>query len=268
MRPKNKRKVRIVKVLNKVEGPKPFRSTIIEHKKESSMGKIAEVLSQRTDISIYLAHLTKQTETGSAFENLVSILKGKKLIAYNHHCLFSPLLKNHTHQELFATVCFTETPLDKIQLLTNIDERKVNMEPYGLIFTKQTIRNAGGNPVFYLYEENQELKALIMKMFRENSNELEDFSHFGSLINVVKEKHDFSWEREWRIKGDYSFNYEDIFAIIAPGAEYLKIKKAVGTPEINNIFFIDPKSSMEQILERLIRCTHNIRKNNEQEKIV
>ena len=48
-------------------------------------------------------------------------------------------------------VCFTETPLEHIHLLTSdIDGRQIKFEPYGIALTKPIARSSGTNPVWYV----------------------------------------------------------------------------------------------------------------------
>lgn len=48
-------------------------------------------------------------------------------------------------------VCFTETPVDQIEALVQpLIGRAKQLEPYGLVFKKDYIRQQEGNPVFYV----------------------------------------------------------------------------------------------------------------------
>ncbi|WP_318509113.1 hypothetical protein [Bacillus sp. T3] len=221
--------------------------------------KIKEVLSERTDISRFVVHLTKNTNDGNALENLVSILNDKEIRGRNHHCLFSPMLRAEEEdlQERFNVVCFTETPLDKIHLLTEISNRKVNLEPYGIVFKKEKIRKSRGNPVFYIYEENHMLIRYFKKQYEEfieeyyNEDTLGAFFTLGSIINIVKKGHDFHWEREWRVRKRLRFTYDEIYAVIAPRNKHEKIKKQLRINDFNYIPFIDSKWNYEEMLERI-----------------
>lgn len=221
--------------------------------------KIKEVLSERTDISRFVVHLTKNTEDGNALENLVSILREREIRGGNHHCLFSPILRNEEEdlQKRFHVVCFTETPLDKIHLLTEITNRKVNLDPYGIVFKKEKIRKSRGNPVFYIYEENQLLIRYLKNQYKEFIREyydeemLGDFLTLGSIINIVKKGHDFHWEREWRVRRRLRFSYNEVYAVIAPHNKHENIKELLGINELNYIPFIDSKWNYEEMLERI-----------------
>lgn len=221
--------------------------------------QISEVLSQRTDISRFVVHLTKDTDKGTAFENLVSILKEREIRAANHHCLFSPKLRNEEKelQKRFYVTCFTETPLNKIHLLTDISNRKVNLEPYGVVFKKEKIRKSRGNPVFYIYEENQILIRYLHDQYEEFIREyyeedtLAKFFTLGAITNIVKKNHDFHWEREWRVRRKLKFFYNDIYAIIAPLSKHEELKEELKVDNFNYIPFIDPKWNYEEMLEEV-----------------
>ncbi|WP_165452781.1 hypothetical protein [Paenibacillus thalictri] len=220
---------------------------------------IEEILSHRTDISKYVVHLTKARDGKSARQNLVSIIKDEIIHGYNHHCLFSPKLRREdiALQDRFNVVCFTETPLDKIHLLTSISGRKVDLEAYGLVFKKNKIRESRGNPVLYVYDENTLMINYLHQQYDEfirAYNDEGDLGHFftlGAIINIVKKGHDFHWEREWRVRRKIRFNLSSVFAVIAPSAEHERIRKAVGTDEIKYIPFVDARWNTEEMLDEI-----------------
>ena len=228
------------------------------------MIKNQKFLSKRTDISIFLTHLTRDTDWGNAKENLISIINELTIRAYSHYCLFSPILKNELPkiQNKFNVVCLTETPLNNISLLVDIPNRQIDLKPYGILFKKSTlVKEYGVNPVFYAYDE--ELLNYFKDQYNRYINEYKDrkkgtktssnylkFYELGALINKVGENHDFHWEREWRIKGNLNFNITDIFSIIAPEHEHKSIKEAVIDEDIKKIPFIDIKWSIEEIVEQ------------------
>jgi hypothetical protein len=222
---------------------------------------IKETLTQRTDISQYLVHLTKDTDDGkSAKENLISILKGGQIEARKHHCLFSPKLRKEDEeiQKLFNVVCLTETPLEKIHLLTNIKGRKINLRPFGVVFTKEAVINKQGNPAMYVYGANKILIKFMKQMYREfieaaneDPDEIGDFDRLGSLVNIVKTGHDFHWEREWRVKEKLVFQLSDIYAVIAPETDHKSIRNAVDIDVMKYVLFIDPRWNMEQLVDNM-----------------
>ncbi|MEK4159502.1 MULTISPECIES: hypothetical protein [Paenibacillus] len=222
--------------------------------------KISDVLMQRNDISDFLVHLTKETEDGqSAKDNLISILNDMEIKAFNHHCYFSPRLHKEEQkiQNRFNVVCFTETPLDKIHLLTDISGRKVRLQPYGLVFPKISIEEAKGNPAFYVYNENQLLLDYLNTQYHsfitayKEDGEVNNFQTLGSLVNIVRKGHDFHWEREWRVRKKFKFKINELFAIIAPEKEHNDIRNRVNLDDVEYFIFLDATWSMQTIIEKL-----------------
>ncbi|KAE9635720.1 hypothetical protein [Aeromonas veronii] len=188
---------------------------------------------KRPDISRFLVHLTRRTRNIDAEDNLINILKEKNIEARNHHCLFSPKLKKMDLtprlKNSFKTVCFTETPLDQIDKLAVEDfPRRIKLQPYGLVFWRDNMIEVGANPAIYLNAEGTALREYLLSEFDrqfegiDTLNELRrteeyyrEIIHYYSLVNIMREKHDFSWEREWRHPGDFNFNYSDVVAIVA-----------------------------------------------------
>jgi len=187
----------------------------------------------RSDFSRFLVHLTRKTNGIEADENLISILRQRKLEARNYHCLFAPKLKKRDLTQVlrnaFKTVCFTETPLDQIHKMTSESyPRRIKLRPYGLVFSRKTLIEKGVNPAIYVNGEGTTLKKYLLSEFdrhfedvqalrtlKQKEDYYKEIVHYYSLINIMQEKHDFTWEREWRHNGDFQFEYIDIVAIVA-----------------------------------------------------
>ena len=176
-------------------------------------------LDMKRDYSPFLVHLTRDglDQFGdfavSAQEVLEYILDEKILRACNHYCIFKDDIESLDEelQNKFKVVCFTETPIDLIEiLLERVQGRSTLLEPYGLVFKKDYIRNKGGNPVFYI---KGDLSAPLWNLFQDASaNEFskEEYKVLA-LINKCDEIFDFHWEREWRIVGNLEFEIADIY---------------------------------------------------------
>lgn len=226
---------------------------------------IDDILSQRTDLSQFVVHLTKSTENEEARHNLISIIKDKEIRAADHHCYFSPKLRieDLKLQKRFHVACFTETPLEKIHLLTDIARRTVNLEPYGLVFLKDKIRKMRGNPVLYVYEENYLMTDYLMteyeyfiRIFNEDGT-VGNFFTLGALVNIVKKGHDFHWEREWRVRRRLKFEWYDIYAVIAPEEDHSYIRRRIPGQQIEYIPFIDPTWNYEKVLSKMSEFVWN-----------
>jgi hypothetical protein len=76
----------------------------------------------------------------------------------------------------------------------------------------------------------------------------------GALINTFKKRHNFSWEREWRIIGELEVEPANIFAIISENPEIELPDEYQGIPIIN------PLWSYEEIVYQLSLQLWNMRK--------
>lgn len=228
----------------------------------------------REDISKFLIHLTRNSGGNSARDNLISILKEKEIEARNFHCLFSPKLKKLHFTELlkskFKTVCFTETPLTQIKNLTKlIANRRIHLKPYGLVFWKSNLIKYGATPAIYVNSHGSKVREFLLKQFdiafedarswkalkTIDENHLELVQYFSS-INVISDRHNFLWEREWRHYGSFKFSYREIVAIIAEDTEeFLKLcdekLSANVARTIRKIPIIHPDWSYEEVIESL-----------------
>lgn len=193
---------------------------------------------KRSDISRFLVHLTRKTKGVGAEDNLLNMLKTKKIEARNHHCLFSPKINKMTLtpklKSSFKTVCFTETPLDQIDKLAAEDfPRKIRLQSYGLAFWRDNMIESGANPAIYLNDVRTSLRDYLLSEFerqfkgvkalrrlRQKEEYYREIVHYYSLVNIMRENHDFSWEREWRHSGSFKFKYSDVVAVVAKDPEH------------------------------------------------
>ncbi len=237
-------------------------------------GNIMNNPENRSDFSRFLVHLTRNSNGCSAKSNLINIIKDKTIEARNHHCLFSPKLKNMDVSDRliksFKTVCFTETPLDQLEKLTSDEfKRQKRLKPYGLVFWRHAMLKHGANPAIYLNGKGTGLREYLLQEFdnhfdgvktvtklkRHNDN-YQDILHYYSLVNVMNESHDFSWEREWRYSGDFQFKFHELVAIIAEDPEgFLEdCRNELGLRKskvLNRIPIIAPHWSYEEVVEEM-----------------
>lgn len=232
-----------------------------------------QIRRNREDLSRFLAHLTRDYDGTSATSNLISILKERTIYARKAHCLVMHKIKKMGFSDLlrskFNTVCFTETPLTQInQLAAEVAGRKIQLKPYGLVFWKEHLFEKGSSPAIYINAKATSVSDFLLDQFdsifkgvktlhklkKTEADHYRSIVHYYSLINVVKDKHDFLWEREWRHHGDLSFRYIDIVAIIANDPDrFAKLcKKTLGRAKyryITKIPIIDPEWTYEELLE-------------------
>ncbi|TLD40637.1 MAG: hypothetical protein JETT_3100 [Candidatus Jettenia ecosi] len=240
-----------------------------------------EIHRSREDLSRFLVHLTRDYKKECALFNLISILKNKAIFAKNAHCLVMHKINNMRFSNLlkskFNTVCFTETPLPQIrQLVLENEGRKIQLRPYGLVFGKDNLFNKGASPAQYINAKGTSISKFLLDQFdsifkgittlkklkKAKAEHYENIVHYYSLINVVEDKNDFLWEREWRHHGNFTFNYYDVVAIVATdpeGFEKMVQKKLSKTKHnhIKKIPIIDPDWTYEELLENF---AINIRK--------
>ena len=226
-------------------------------------------------MSRFLVHLSRDYDGDPARKNLINILKEKTIEARNAHCLvmhkkdqlgFSELLK-----EKFHTVCFTETPLTQIKQITQETKgRQIQLKPYGLIFWKDDLFEKGSSPAIYINAKGTSISRFLIDEFdaifdnvrtfknlrKQEKDHYLNIVHYYSLINVVKDQHDFLWEREWRHHGDFKFDFEDIVAIIAvnPSGFEKLCERNLDKEQcefLRKLPFINPEWTYEELLEEL-----------------
>jgi hypothetical protein len=223
---------------------------------------IQQLLARRSDLGTFLVHLTREYPDGTpAKDNLKSILNDRVIEARNPYgSAISRLseLKSLTSENLDSqkVVCFTETPLENVRLLTEqIGGRKFKFGPYGIAITKRAARMWAVNPVWYLdiTPGHRWLTNPLQNLIdAEISNKTFATSNIAKLTPFIEQMgtgpdyfKEYWWEREWRHVGDFSLSVR--FIVICPERDYDK----VAGPSLPKMPFIDPSWSLEQIIGRL-----------------
>lgn len=236
---------------------------------------------RRRDFSKYLVHLTRDYEGTDARENLMSILTRKVIEARTPLGSAIARLQHHgcnTKRALASqqVCCFSETPLGDLGGLIDPGVwRRNHFRPYGVVFERATLLLKGANPVWYLNSYNalgvnftwlvkrfnvliaetvaaggddpdQMAEAFLASPLSELAPFIEQMGTWGNLTK------DFSFEREWRHRGDLDFELRDVAAIITPPAEAQRFKndllKSVTRQEIEQIEWrpLDPKEVLRE----------------------
>jgi len=160
-------------------------------------------------MSEYVVHFTKQTQNGSAYDNMMSILWNRILQA-GPFGLARRLAPDPDSQ---ASVCFSEVPLHLVQ---RIAQERGN---HGIGFTKQFMIERGGNPIWYV-ERGSTLHDAIRAMTRETPTTLKPANdriwQITPFIDVRGVNYQFEWEREWRHRGHLNFEVEDVAFLFIP----------------------------------------------------
>src|SRR5689334_8178820 len=115
--------------------------------------QITEVLARRTDLSTFLVHLTRDAPDGrTAKQNIASMIEEHMIEARTPYgAAVKALNKAKQPTNTQHCVCFTETPLEHVSLLTQpIDGRDMAFAPYGIAITRKQGRCQGVNPVWYV----------------------------------------------------------------------------------------------------------------------
>ncbi len=227
---------------------------------QGSLKTKAEFLDKKLDYSPLLVHLTKDDFDSDgefiipAKDVLDMILDEKTLRAYNSLCLFNDGLESVSEylRKKFRVVCFTETPLDQIDiLLQEVQGPRIKLEPYGLVFEKGYIRKQHGNPVFYVAGGLRNAHFNLLWNLYDDAIKTRCLGHEDkllALVNKCDESFDFHWEREWRIVGDFDdFALEDIYCGLCPEDDISYFEKKY-TP----VKFISPYWGINKILDKLV----------------
>lgn len=214
------------------------------------MPTIENLLHRRTDLSTFLVHFTRDSETppAAARDNLLSILGSRRLEARNTFGMAKELAERFPEVKATQnTVCFTEAPLEHAWMICeDIDGRRIRFNGYGLAFTKAFARRRGVNPVWYLDitpghrwltnpieqlrsdavqaatpAEATDPAALAMSPVLELTPFIDQT---GNPAGTPKE---FWWEREWRHVGDLEFTAADLVVVFAPGQEHAIIQESM-----------------------------------------
>ena len=209
-----------------------------------------KLLDQKRDYSPFLIHLTRDNEEFSARDVLKQILDDKELRAYSFtYCFFGKDLeaKDKSLQDKFKVVCFTETPLDQIDmLLKRVEGKNIDLEPYGLVFKKEFIRKNGGNPVFYM---STNLARLLWPLYNKGVEiQFSDGENsLLALVTICEKWNDWHWEREWRTVGNLKFDLKDIYCGLCIEGDISGFENKYAP-----VTFISPYWGINKILDKLV----------------
>jgi len=238
---------------------------------------VEKVLQLRNDVSPFLAHLTRDTDSRhSAKHNLGGILRSMALkyrtgpISDASYGVEYFSLNKKTQLTYFSAVSFTEAPLDEIHNLLEIRGRKVELQPYGLVFLKERLKRKGVSPVFYINNmkgnKDRTIRALcsLMETHQKEAAEILPFiAFFGKFLKpayggtTYGRTKDFMWEREWRYAStEFRFEFEekDVFIGLCPENQIATFEN-----KFPWLRFIDPRRNMKWYAEKLVDATKRAR---------
>ena len=223
---------------------------------------IQKLLARRSDLGTFLVHLTREYPDGTpAKENLKSIFNDRVIEARNPYGSATSRLgeleaNTSANLDTQKVVCFTETPLEHVRLLTEeIQGRRFKFGPYGIAITKRAARKWSVNPVWYLDITpghdwlTKPLQNIIDGEIRAKTFSESDIAKLTPFIEQMGTGTDYFkeywWEREWRHVGDFHLNMW--FIVICPEKDYDEVRAS----SLSKIPFIDPDWSLEQIIGKL-----------------
>lgn len=224
----------------------------------------AEAIAGREDVSRFVVHLTRNDKDDfsngrTARSNFLRIMTERRIRSYQPHCLFNKPLKKEDErvQKAFRVACFTEVPLNQLHLLIReIPGRSVKLEPYGFCFAKDFLIQAGGQPALYInsYGGNLWLYNAVQHLYRSSIDKVlkDDNPAWRILpfINAMHERYDFTWEREWRIRGSLRFKLVNLVCAILPPNGADDIKEACAK---SGLAAVSPEWTYEQIVAELAK---------------
>jgi hypothetical protein len=180
----------------------------------------------RSDISIYLTHLTKGIEgtDSNSIDVLIRILNERKL---NGSSKASGFISGSN-----PAVCFQEAPLQGVcqNLMHEMTYReqlggKKRYSGNGLTFQKSYVYNKGGRPV--IYEKSEEAKRFLS---REEWWRIVSYD-IGDDYRII----DWSHEREWRHKGHMEFELSEAYVLLSKKESYKYFIEQIDPVILKNI---------------------------------
>jgi len=239
--------------------------------------EIQDILYFRADISPFLVHLTRDRNgsAGDAKTTLQKIIRERKLISGEGEISDvryggkTSEMRPEDKKKYFAAVCFTETPLNEIHCLLEVNRRSVDLRGYGLVFLKDALHRKGVCPVFYVNNETGDMDGVFQALFSlietypdEAARVLPLFAVFGQKVQPPGAEIrpngpvDFRWEREWRypsVSGDLAFGEGDVFVGLCPHDEINDFEQL-----LPGIGFVDPQRNMKWYAKKLIEARQRL----------
>jgi hypothetical protein len=176
------------------------------------------LMSTRSDMSSYVTHLTREHGSDNPLDTLLKIIVDRKLIGSNNKGFI---------QGNDRAVCFQDAPLPGIVqnvYQNQVQESKIRYRGFGLMFSKDYVFKRGARPV--IYETKQEAKEKFSsELWRVVTFDLNDDTNFI----------DWTHEREWRVKGDFEFELEEVIIVIPNYVAYQQLIEKVDTDILSRI---------------------------------
>ena len=229
---------------------------------------IRDVLNRRSDLSTFIVHLTRDSESGTASANLRSIIRERRLIARTPMGWAARQVEESPESPACISqrvVCFSETPLEHVySLVADISRRKVKLRPYGLVLTKMRARGMGINPIWYVDctpGHDWDLAKALDKI-RDESILAGGFETrpAAALLPFAEpmgtwggHNREWWWEREWRHRGDVMLRGPRPVALwLCPADEIASVAEEVIAEFGSPCHIVDPTWGLEEIIAHLV----------------
>ena len=189
-----------------------------------------QFLNRKGDYSEYLVHLTRSLNGNTSGQVLLQILRSYEVKCFKSHCLFSTWLDvlPAEFQHRFNVACFSESPLEFVgDLVSPVQGRKVQLEPYGIAVKKEVAISAGGNPALYTNRPTADVLQNIWRLLVSQKN-WEDLSGLMPFVSLMERgRYDFHWEREWRVPGGLPITPDNVAFIVCSERDIPWLKDSV-----------------------------------------
>jgi hypothetical protein len=133
-------------------------------------------------------------------------------------------------------VCFTDSTLAGLRA-----HRKVFKAKHGLAFDRDFLFTKGANPCLNIRESllRQEVNKADNGSYKNVYNFIPN--EIAGFVNIIHESFDSTHEREWRILGDFEFDYSDIKFIFCPETEFetFSVIQKNGLPTLFDLMWLD-----------------------------
>lgn len=243
---------------------------------------IKKVYQNRTDLSTFLVHLTKDQGDGVTAKQTFETILGTtphKIIAKSPVGLFCKHASENNFPDqsqkdcfnnFLKVICLTESPLDQIKHFIGKDFERDNStikySEYGFVFTREFIQQKGGNPCFYVCtQDTRNMQSAFLSLFDLLKDKWIYFSldtiPNNSAFNILRFVNifgkdstdnpiDYFWEREWRIPlQELQFNDQDLALALCPESE---IEAGTYSTRFPNITFVSPQWSLSKMIEKIL----------------
>ena len=236
--------------------------------------EIEELIHRRTDLSTFVIHWTRDSDSNPARENLLSILKDWRIVARTPMGAAVKALREQPEGEERETalasqmvVCFTEAPLEQAwSFVSYIHGRQVQFQPYGLAFTKRRARRLGINPVWYVDMTpghdwlTKDVESLVKRAIQSGVSNFHQhpIARIAPFVEGMGtwdgSRKEFWWEREWRHRGDVCFLPEQVAVLLCPEDDMATFEEVAGSSPfepVRRVPLVDPRWGLEHIIVTL-----------------